>query len=185
MKNRFWVSASTAVLIAACSGQQQSSSADISIGTRQAAKATFATEADRPLISVPPGLVDARPSEHVSCYADVVEGAERTSSGWQVAADTARLSGWAVDADHKQQPPAVLVLKGGAGTFVFKASRTVRDDVSNAEQFKSVSPVLPGIAVSMLLNAVPAGTYQLALTVGEGDAAHSCELGEANRLVIR
>lgn len=185
MKNRLWLSVSVVVLIAACSGQQQPSEAEGVSDTKQAVKATFATDVDRPLASVPQGLVDAKSSKSLSCYADIVEGAERTGSGWQVAADTARLSGWAVDADIKQQPPAFLVLKGTSGTYVFKASRTVRDDVSNAEQFKSVAPLLPGVSVSMLLNGVGAGTYDLSLTVGEGASAHSCELGEANRLVIR
>jgi len=183
MKTHIAVVAMLGAALAGCSDPQQPSSLE---GAAQppAQAAALASATDRAVAQPPAWVHEATTSERLACYLDVVEGGARTGAGWNLVGEAARLSGWAVSLDSKQQPSAVLLLHGAAGDFVFNAVRSQRDDVTNAEQFKTLAPVHPGLAVPMLLEGVPAGSYHLAVVAGEGSDAKRCDLGEANQLLV-
>ncbi|MDG2525640.1 hypothetical protein P6166_09765 [Stenotrophomonas sp. HITSZ_GD] len=171
-----------ALLLGGCSDPQQPPSMG---GAPAPSEARRLAESSDAAITQPPAWVAAaHPSELLECYVDVVEGAERTPGGWQVAAHTALLSGWSVKLDQKQQPPALLLLQG-PNTYVFKAVRSQRDDVTQAEQFRVIAPADPGVAVPLWLEGVVPGTYRMSLVVGEAAEALRCDLGEANQLLVR
>jgi len=172
------------LMLVGCSDPQQPSSLAAAGEPAAATGAPLASESDRALAASPSWLQGAQESDRLACYVDVVEGAKRTAAGWDLAAKSARLSGWSVDSRNQQQPPALLVLQGEQGQFVFKAVRSQRDDVTNAEQFKALAPVLPGVAVSLFLDGVPAGAYRASLVVGEGESAERCDLGASNQLLV-
>lgn len=184
MKSPFLVVALGCLLLAGCSDPQQPSSIGDPIATVPAAAAPLATQSDAPLAQVLTWVENAQPSERLQCYVDIVEGADRTPAGWQLGAKTARLSGWSVNMGMKDQPSALLVLNGPQ-TYVFKAVRSQREDVTQAEQFRAFAPAQPGVAVPMWLEGVTAGTYRLSLVVGEGVDAIHCDLGEPNQLLVR
>lgn len=177
-----YIAAVLGMVLAGCSDPQQPAS--IAAPASGQTAAPLASASDH-AVAQPPAWVDEAPkSKRLTCYVDVVEGAQRTSAGWKVAAKEARLSGWAVDMDSQEQANAVLLLQGPQGNFVFNAVRSQRDDVTAAEQFKALAPVRPGVAVSMSLEGVPAGSYQVAVVAGKGGDAKRCDLGEANQLLV-
>lgn len=137
---------------------------------------------------VPDWVAQAKISDDLVCYLDIIDGARRDSDHWRASpGDSLRISGWAVERRATfVQRVALVELRGLAGGkhYFFNAVRTDRPDVNASVQFSDAKPSRAGLVSAMSLEGLSPGIYEIHYIVGDESLTKICTLGPKHRLVI-